>query len=72
MQKGQTIRVRATPVAARDWGVSVGALGVVLCHYNLVARGRDFGECVDVRFGPKIIVWGAPASAFEEVAEPVQ
>ena len=58
--------------AAHDWGVSVGAEGVVLCRYSLVARGRENDVRLDVHFGPGVVVWGAPVAAFEEVAEPRQ
>ena len=56
--------------AAHDWGVKVGAEGVVLCRYRLVARGRENDIRVDVRFESGVVVWGAPVAAFEEVAEP--
>ena len=39
--------------AAHDWGVSVGAEGVVLCRYSLVAPGRENDVRVDVHFGPR-------------------
>ena len=72
MKKGQRIRVRAIK-AAHDWGVSVGAEGVVLCRYSVVARGRENDDIrVDVHFEPGLVVWGAPVAAFEEVGEPVQ
>ena len=45
---------------------------MVLCQYNLVAKHGVENERVDVRFGPEVIVWGAPASAFEEVTEASQ
>lgn len=69
MKKGQRIRVRPTTRAVVEWGVAVGAEGVVLCQYRVAARGRPVGECVDVRFGPNRIVWGAPVAAFEEISE---
>jgi len=69
MKKGQRIRVRPTTRAVVEWGVAVGAEGVVLCQYRLAARGRPAGDCVDVRFGPNRIVWGAPVAAFEEIGE---
>ena len=58
--------------AAQDWGVSVGAEGVVLCRYSLVARGRENDIQVDVHFESGVVVWGAPVAAFEEVPEPLQ
>lgn len=69
MKKGQRIRLRASDRAARDWGVSVGAEGVVICQYELLAAGLTTRECVDVKFGSDTIVWGAPATAFEVVGE---
>jgi len=70
MHKGQRIRVRPSIRAPVDWGVGMGAEGVVLCQYRVLARGRAANECVDVRFSANIIVWGAPVTAFEEVTEP--
>ena len=58
--------------AAHDWGVRVGAEGVVLCRYSLIARGRENDIRVDVHFEPGLVVWGAPVAAFEVVGEPVQ
>jgi hypothetical protein len=72
MQKGQRIRLRASDRAARDWGVSVGAEGVVICQYELLAAGIAARECVDVKFGADTIVWGAPVAAFEIVNEAAQ
>jgi hypothetical protein len=69
MKKGQRIRFRASDRAARDWGVSVGAEGVVMCRYELLAAGLAARECVDVKFGADTIVWGAPVAAFEIIAE---
>jgi hypothetical protein len=72
VRKGQRIRFRASDRAARDWGISVGAEGVVLCQYRLHAGAPEARECVDVKFGGGTIVWGAPAAAFEEVGEACQ
>ena len=69
MKKGQKIRMRALSRAARDWGVCAGAEGVVICRYQVVHRGAPVAECVDVRFSPNVVVWGAPVAAFEEVKE---
>lgn len=66
MRKGQRIRLRASPRAARDWGVTVGAEGTVLCQYKTMTRLNE-KDCVDVKFGVGTIVWGAPIAAFEEV-----
>ncbi len=68
MRKGQRIRLRASPRAARDWGVVVGAEGTVICQYKLMTRLNE-KDCVDVRFGAGTIVWGAPTAAFEEIGE---
>ncbi len=72
MRKGQRIRFRASDRAARDWGISVGAEGVVLCQYQLLAGAANARECVDVKFGGGTIVWGAPVAAFEEISEVCQ
>ena len=69
MKKGQRIRLRASARAARDWGVSVGAEGVVICQYELLAAGLTARECVDVKFSAGTIVWGAPVAAFEIIGE---
>ena len=72
VRKGQRIRFRASDRAARDWGISVGAEGVVLCQYHLLAGAPNARECVDVKFGANTIVWGAPSAAFEVVADCAQ
>jgi len=72
MRKGQRVRLRASAQAARDWGVSVGVEGAVLCEYNIRAGLSGSRACVDVRIGPETVIWGAPSRAFEVVAEPGQ
>jgi hypothetical protein len=71
MRKGQRIRLSASARAARDWGVSVGAVGTVLCLYRTTTRLNE-KNCVDVSFGAGMIVWGAPVSAFEVIADNAQ
>ncbi len=67
MRKGQRVRLRASSQAARDWGVSTGAEGAVICQYRLLKARAANPERIDVQFGPKTVVWGAPATAFEVV-----
>ena len=72
MRKGQRVRLRASAQAARDWGVSVGAEGAVLCEYNVGSGASGSRACIDVRISPETVIWGAPSLAFELVGEPAQ
>ena len=62
------IRLKPTSPAAREWQVPPGAEGTVLCRYRILAARPLAPERIDVRFGPRLVVWGAPAAEFEEVA----
>ena len=57
MRKGQRVRFRASSQAARDWGISSGAEGGVICQYRLLTARAENAERIDVRFGPQTIVW---------------
>ena len=66
MQDDQRIRLKPTSPAARHWNVPPGAEGTVLCRYRILA-GDSSADRLDVRFGPQLVVWGAPAAEFETI-----
>jgi hypothetical protein len=43
-------------------------VGTVICRYQVYAGSPREAEKVDVKFNPETIVWGAPATEFEEIA----
>ena len=45
------------------------AEATVICHYRVLAGPQGTAERLDVRFGPRRVVWGAPASEFEVIGE---
>lgn len=65
MQIGQKVRVKA-PNLARDWNIPRGTEGTVECAYRVLRNTAV--ERLDVRFSPYLVVWGAPADAFELIA----
>jgi hypothetical protein len=67
--KGQRIRIRTSSPAAEQWKVPRDAEGTVLCHYRALAGRPGATDKLDVRFGAKTVVWGAPATEFEEISE---
>jgi hypothetical protein len=69
MKKGQQIRLKRSSRAAQEWNVPNGAEGTVICHYRLFAGGPSASDRLDVRFSARTIVWGAPATEFELIAE---
>ncbi len=69
LRKGERIRLRRASPAAAEWQVPDEAEGTVICHYRVFAGPRDAAERLDVRFGPRRVVWGAPATEFEIIGE---
>lgn len=69
MRKGQRIRLRLSSRAAQEWNVPLGAEGIVICHYRLFAGAPGASDRIDVRFSPRTVVWGAPATEFEVIAD---
>ena len=67
--KGERLRPRHPALAEREWGVSGDAVGTVICSYRVGLPSARPVERVDVRFGPRLIVWGAPAAEFALVSE---
>jgi hypothetical protein len=72
MNVGQTVRVRPASQVARDWNIPSDAQGMVTCKYRLLNARQSASNRLDVRFSPKLVVWGAPEEAFEvfEAFEP--
>ena len=69
MRTGQKIRLKASSRAAGALRISHEAEGTVICLYRALAGRPGASERVDVRFGPKTVLWGAPVTEFEEIAE---
>jgi hypothetical protein len=69
LKKGERIRLRRASPAAAEWQVPEEAEATVICHYRVFSGRQDAAERLDVRFGPRRVVWGAPASEFEPIGE---
>jgi hypothetical protein len=69
VEKGQQIRLKYSSRAAQEWNVPVGAEGTVICRYRLFAGRPTESDRLDVRFTPRTIIWGAPATEFEVIEE---
>ena len=69
MRKGERIRLRPASPGAREWSLPREAEGTVLCHYRVFAGRPGASDRMDVRFSPKTVIWGAPATEFEPVPE---
>jgi hypothetical protein len=69
LQKGQRLRPRHPALAEREWGIAGDAVGTVICAYQVGLPSVRQGERVDVSFGPRLIVWGAPAAEFAPLPE---
>jgi hypothetical protein len=67
VQNEQRIRLKPSSLAAREWNVAPGAEGTVICRYRALAGKSGASDRLDVRFGPQLVVWGAPAAEFEEI-----
>jgi hypothetical protein len=71
VQNEQRIRLKPSSPAAREWNVAPGAEGTIICRYRILAEKSDAADRLDVRFGPQLVVWGAPAAEFESVGPPL-
>jgi hypothetical protein len=69
MKKGQQIRLKLSSRAAQEWNLPHGAEGTVICHYRLFAGRPSASDRLDVRFSSRTVIWGAPATEFEVIAE---
>lgn len=67
----QRIRLRPSSPLAREWNLPPDAEGTVICRYRILARRSLDADRLDVRFGPRLVVWGAPAVEFEAIDEPL-
>ena len=68
MQTGQKVRFKAASPLSVDFKIPRDAQGAVLCSYQLL-RGENKTHRLDVRFGPQLVIWGAPDDQFETVEE---
>jgi hypothetical protein len=66
---GQKVRVRPASPVARGWKIPNEAEGTVLCRYRLLNSRTGAAERLDVRFSPRLVIWGAPAVEFEAIGE---
>jgi hypothetical protein len=64
MTTGEKVRLNTASPFARRLGLPREAVGAVICRYHLL-RGGASAQRMDVQFGPRLFVWGAPADAFE-------
>ena len=71
MQNEQRIRLKPSSPAARQWNVAPGAEGTIICRYRILAEKSGAADRLDVRFGPRLVVWGAPAEEFETIGPTV-
>jgi len=69
MTTQQRIRLRPSSPLAREWNIPPDAEGTVICRYRILARRSRDADRLDVRFGPRTVVWGAPAVEFETIAD---
>ena len=69
MRKGERIQLRPASPGAREWRLPREAEGTVLCHYRVFAGRPGASDRMDVCFSPKTVIWGAPATEFEPIAE---
>lgn len=71
MQAGQKVRFKAASPLLQRLSLPPDAQGAVLCAYQLLRGAGTDSRRVDVRFGPGLIVWGAPDDQFETVEDDV-
>jgi hypothetical protein len=69
MIAGQRMRLRRSSRLAREWNIPPEAEGTLICHYRTLARGFATPDRLDVRFSPRLVVWGAPAVEFETIGD---
>jgi len=69
MDAGQKVRVIPASPFGPLWSIPGEAQGTVLCRYRLLRNNRACATRVDVQFGPKFVVWGAPGDQFEVVED---
>lgn len=70
MRAGQKVRLKPTSPLKQRLDLPSEALGAVLCSYQLL-RGVNDAQRLDVRFGPGLVVWGAPGDQFEAVEDDI-
>jgi hypothetical protein len=69
VQTSQKVRFKAASPLSRQFNIPAETLGAVICRYRLLRGGEDANQRLDVRFGPNLVVWGAPDDQFELVEE---
>jgi hypothetical protein len=71
MDDREKVRFKASSSLGEQLNIPPGALGAVLCRYRLL-REKSAGHRLDVRFGPHLVVWGAPENLFEPVEDEIR
>ena len=69
MNVGQKVRVSPASRLAREWKIPNDVQGIVICKYRVLKESQGAPDRLDVRFSPKLVIWGAPAEAFEAVGD---
>jgi hypothetical protein len=69
MRAGQKVRLKSASPLKQRLNLPPGAQGAVLCAYRLLRSADLEPHRVDVRFGPELVVWGAPDDQFEAIEE---
>ncbi|MGD0641729.1 MAG: hypothetical protein ABSC22_13360 [Roseiarcus sp.] len=69
MNAGGKVRVRPGSRIAREWKIPPGALGTVICRYRILNDNLPAPYRLDVRFSPRLVVWGAPDGEFQAIEE---
>jgi hypothetical protein len=67
MRIGQHVRVRHASPLAIQYRIQPDAQGVVLCQYQVLARGAKSPQRLDIRLTEGRVIWGVPADAFEAI-----
>ena len=65
MNVGQKVRVRPSSEVSNAWRIPREAPGTVICRYRVLKEDQAAPERLDVRFGQKLVEWGAPDREFE-------
>jgi hypothetical protein len=69
MRAQQKVRFKPASPLGRSLKIPREAEGSVLCRYRLLRGDDKTPQQLDVRFGPHLVVWGAPDDQFETVGE---
>lgn len=71
LRTGQKVRLKTASPLKQRFNLPPEALGAVICSYRLLRGAERSAERLDVRFGPELVVWGAPDDQFEAIDDDV-